>query len=91
MSVVTVPSLPRPNAPLHRPLMYFAAVNAVLVVPAGTEGVKVNALIAILAGDGEDVAAAAKGGNGAAAKAEADAEPEKKPAKKAPAKKAAKA
>lgn len=39
---------------------------AKLVVPAGTEGVKVNALIAVLAADGEDVAAAAKGGNGAA-------------------------
>ena len=35
---------------------------AKLVVPAGTEGVKVNALIAILAGDGEDAAAAAQGG-----------------------------
>ncbi len=35
---------------------------AKLVVPAGTEGVKVNALIAVLAADGEDVAAAAKGG-----------------------------
>ena len=45
---------------------------AKLVVPAGTEGVKVNALIAILAGEGEDVAAAAKGGGGEApAKAEA--------------------
>ena len=44
---------------------------AKLVVPAGTEGVKVNALIAILAAEGEDAAAAAKGGNGAAAKAEA--------------------
>ncbi|MEV0550982.1 hypothetical protein AB0H98_29625 [Nocardia salmonicida] len=32
MSVLTVPSLPRPQAPLHRPLMYFAAVNAALVV-----------------------------------------------------------
>ncbi|MFE1594693.1 hypothetical protein [Nocardia sp. NPDC058705] len=32
MSVLTAPSLPRPKAPLHRPLMYFAAVNAVLVV-----------------------------------------------------------
>ncbi|MGE6783187.1 pyruvate dehydrogenase complex dihydrolipoamide acetyltransferase [Ensifer adhaerens] len=42
---------------------------AKLVVPAGTEGVKVNALIAVLAADGEDVAAAAKGGNGAAAPA----------------------
>ncbi|HEV7318292.1 MAG TPA: pyruvate dehydrogenase complex dihydrolipoamide acetyltransferase [Ensifer sp.] len=44
---------------------------AKLVVPAGTEGVKVNALIAVLAADGEDVAAAAKGGNGAAAPAPA--------------------
>ncbi|RWX75587.1 pyruvate dehydrogenase complex dihydrolipoamide acetyltransferase [Neorhizobium lilium] len=45
-------------------------VVAKLVVPAGTEGVKVNALIAILAADGEDVAAAAAGGD-AAPKAEA--------------------
>ncbi|MGO4449560.1 pyruvate dehydrogenase complex dihydrolipoamide acetyltransferase [Phyllobacterium sp. TAF24] len=45
---------------------------AKIVVPAGTEGVKVNALIAILAGEGEDIAAAAKGGGDAApAKAEA--------------------
>ena len=44
---------------------------AKLLVPAGTEGVKVNALIAILAGDGEDVGAAAKGGAAAPAKAEA--------------------
>src|SRR5688572_21818062 len=44
---------------------------AKLVVPAGTEGVKVNALIAILAGEGEDAGAAAKSGNGSAAKAEA--------------------
>ncbi len=43
---------------------------AKLVVPAGTDGVKVNALIAILAGEGEDVAAAAKGGDAAPAKAE---------------------
>ncbi|WP_117191339.1 pyruvate dehydrogenase complex dihydrolipoamide acetyltransferase [Rhizobium terrae] len=43
-----------------------------LVVPAGTEAVKVNALIAILAADGEDVAAAAAGGGSAPApKAEA--------------------
>ena len=47
---------------------------AKLVVPAGTEGVKVNALIAILAADGEDVAEAAKGGGAAASKAEAKAE-----------------
>jgi pyruvate dehydrogenase E2 component (dihydrolipoamide acetyltransferase) len=32
---------------------------AKIVVPAGTEGVKVNALIAVLAGDGEDAGAAA--------------------------------
>ena len=44
---------------------------AKLVVPAGTEGVKVNALIAILAGEGEDAAAAAKSGGDAPAKAEA--------------------
>jgi len=34
---------------------------AKIVVPAGTEGVKVNALIAVLAGEGEDAGAAAKG------------------------------
>src|SRR3954462_4102115 len=43
---------------------------AKIVVPAGTEGVKVNAVIAILAAEGEDAAAAAKA-DGAAAKAEA--------------------
>ncbi|MBD0416217.1 pyruvate dehydrogenase complex dihydrolipoamide acetyltransferase [Oryzicola mucosus] len=52
-----------------------------LVVPAGTEGVKVNALIAILAGEGEDASAAAKGGD-ALAKTEAKAEkPAEAPAK----------
>jgi pyruvate dehydrogenase E2 component (dihydrolipoamide acetyltransferase) len=45
-------------------------VVAKIVVPAGTEGVKVNSLIAILAADGEDVGAAAAGG-GSAPKAEA--------------------
>ncbi|RWM10474.1 MAG: biotin/lipoyl-binding protein, partial [Mesorhizobium sp.] len=44
---------------------------AKLVVPAGTEGVKVNALIAILAGEGEDAGAAAKSGGSAVPKAEA--------------------
>ncbi|WP_431322177.1 pyruvate dehydrogenase complex dihydrolipoamide acetyltransferase [Rhizobium sp. YTU87027] len=39
---------------------------AKIVVPAGTEGVKVNALIAVLAADGEDVAAAASGAGSAA-------------------------
>ena len=47
-------------------------VVAKLVVAAGTEGVKVNAVIAILAAEGEDVGAAASSGGGAApAKAEA--------------------
>ncbi len=46
---------------------------AKIVVPAGTEGVKVNALIAVLAGEGEDVSAAANGGG----EAKAEAQPEK--------------
>lgn len=46
---------------------------AKIVVPAGSEGVKVNALIAILAEEGEEVAAAAKGA-ASAPKAEAKAE-----------------
>jgi len=61
---------------------------AKLVVPAGTEGVKVNALIAILAGEGEDAAAAAKGGGDSAPKAEAKAEAPKVEAPKAEAPKA---
>ncbi|TIO52624.1 MAG: pyruvate dehydrogenase complex dihydrolipoamide acetyltransferase [Mesorhizobium sp.] len=44
---------------------------AKLVVPAGTEGVKVNAVIAILAGEGEDASAATKADGGATPKAEA--------------------
>ncbi|MEI9410285.1 biotin/lipoyl-containing protein, partial [Mesorhizobium salmacidum] len=44
---------------------------AKLVVPAGTEGVKVNALIAVLAAEGEDAGAAKSGGDAAPAKAEA--------------------
>ncbi|WP_075655399.1 pyruvate dehydrogenase complex dihydrolipoamide acetyltransferase [Pseudochrobactrum sp. B5] len=50
-------------------------IVAKLVVPAGTESVKVNALIAVLAEDGEDVSEAAKAASGdapaAAPKAEA--------------------
>lgn len=46
-------------------------IVAKLVVPAGSEAVKVNAVIAILAAEGEDVADAAKGGDAAPAKAEA--------------------
>ncbi|CAN7521225.1 pyruvate dehydrogenase complex dihydrolipoamide acetyltransferase [Pararhizobium sp. LjRoot238] len=44
---------------------------AKLVVPAGTEGVKVNAVIAVLAAEGEDVSVAASG-NGAAPAAKAE-------------------
>ncbi|MBY5567484.1 pyruvate dehydrogenase complex dihydrolipoamide acetyltransferase [Rhizobium leguminosarum] len=45
---------------------------AKLVVAAGTEGVKVNALIAVLAADGEDVSAAASGAASAAPAPKAD-------------------
>ncbi|KAB2659172.1 pyruvate dehydrogenase complex dihydrolipoamide acetyltransferase [Brucella tritici] len=55
---------------------------AKLVVPAGSEGVKVNALIAILAEEGEDVAVAAKGA-ASAPKAEAKAEAPKEEPKPA--------
>ncbi|MBB4113626.1 pyruvate dehydrogenase E2 component (dihydrolipoamide acetyltransferase) [Rhizobium sp. BK226] len=64
---------------------------AKLVVAAGTEGVKVNALIAVLAADGEDVAAAANGAGSAAPapKAEAASAPKAEaapaPAQSAPA------
>ena len=68
---------------------------AKILVPEGTEAVKVNALIAVLAGDGEDAAEAAKtagqsgGDNGAAsapkAPAEASAAPVEPAASPAPA------
>jgi pyruvate dehydrogenase E2 component (dihydrolipoamide acetyltransferase) len=59
---------------------------AKIVVPAGTEGVKVNALIAVLAADGEDVAAAASGAGGNAAPAAKEApKAEAAPAAAAPA------
>ncbi|XAZ25138.1 pyruvate dehydrogenase complex dihydrolipoamide acetyltransferase [Sinorhizobium sp. B11] len=48
---------------------------AKIVVAAGTEGVKVNALIAVLAADGEDVAAAASGAGSAAPAPKAAAAP----------------
>jgi pyruvate dehydrogenase E2 component (dihydrolipoamide acetyltransferase) len=44
-------------------------IVAKIVVAAGTEGVKVNSLIAILAAEGEDVKAAASGGGSAPAAA----------------------
>jgi pyruvate dehydrogenase E2 component (dihydrolipoamide acetyltransferase) len=53
---------------------------AKLVIPAGTEGVKVNAVIAILTGEGEDVKAAASGGGAAPAKAGAAPTPVATPA-----------
>ena len=62
---------------------------AKIVVPAGTEGVKVNALIAVLAGEGEDVKAAASGAGSAAPAAKAEAAPKKAAAKPATEKKAA--
>ncbi len=58
---------------------------AKIVVPAGTEGVKVNALIAVLAADGEDVAAAASGAGAAAAPAAKDAPKADAPPAAAPA------
>ena len=59
---------------------------AKIVVPAGTEGVKVNALIAVLAADGEDIAAAASGAGGNAAPAAKEApKAEAAPAAAAPA------
>jgi len=59
-------------------------VVAKLVVPAGTEGVKVNAVIAILAVDGEDAKAAASG-SGSAPAAKPDATLAAAPAPVAPA------
>ncbi len=56
---------------------------AKIVVAAGTEGVKVNALIAVLAGEGEDVAAAASGAGSAAPAPKAEATPAQAEAPKA--------
>ena len=56
---------------------------AKILVEAGTENVKVNALIALLAAEGEDVAEAAAGGGGAPAPAEEKAA--EQPAQAAPA------
>lgn len=59
-------------------------IVAKIVVPAGTEGVKVNSLIAVLADEGEDVAEAAKAASGdapaAAPKAETAPAPTPAPA-----------
>jgi len=54
---------------------------AKIVVPAGTEGVKVNAVIAILAGEGEDAKAATKAAPPAEAKPEKTAAKAEAPAK----------
>jgi pyruvate dehydrogenase E2 component (dihydrolipoamide acetyltransferase) len=56
---------------------------AKIVVAAGTEGVKVNALIAVLAGEGEDVAAAASGAGSAAPAPKTEAAPAQAEAPKA--------
>ncbi|RDJ12911.1 pyruvate dehydrogenase complex dihydrolipoamide acetyltransferase [Rhizobium grahamii] len=58
---------------------------AKLVVPAGTEGVKVNALIAVLAAEGEDVSAAASGAGSAAPAPKAAEAPKAEAAPAAPA------
>ena len=58
---------------------------AKILVAEGTEAVKVNAVIAILAEDGEDVAEAAKGGGSAPAPAAAPVEAPATPAAPAPA------
>jgi len=63
-------------------------VLAKIVVPEGTADVPVNQLIAVLAGEGEDVKAAAAGAKGGAAPAPAAA-PKPAPAAEAPAKAAA--
>ncbi len=55
---------------------------AKIVVPEGTQDVPVNELIAVLAGDGEDVKAAAAGGGAKPAPAPAKAEAPKEEAKK---------
>src|SRR5436305_3200992 len=57
--------------------MEFEAVDegkiARIVIPEGTDEVKVGAVIAIMAEEGEDVSAAASAGGGTAPKAEAKA------------------
>ncbi|NMN73656.1 pyruvate dehydrogenase complex dihydrolipoamide acetyltransferase [Rhizobium sp. 57MFTsu3.2] len=58
---------------------------AKIVVPAGTEGVKVNALIAVLAADGEDVSAAASAAGSAAPAPKAAEAPKTEAAPAAPA------
>ena len=55
-------------------------VVAKILVPEGAEGVKVNAPIAVLAGEGEDVAAAAAAGASEAATASTPATPQPAPA-----------
>ncbi|EKF18381.1 pyruvate dehydrogenase complex dihydrolipoamide acetyltransferase [Nitratireductor pacificus] len=57
---------------------------AKLVVPAGTEGVKVNALIAVLAAEGEDVGDAAKAAANGGAAAEKPAAAPQQEAKASP-------
>jgi pyruvate dehydrogenase E2 component (dihydrolipoamide acetyltransferase) len=58
---------------------------AKLVVPAGTEGVKVNAVIALLAGEDEDAAEAASSGAAQAEKKQPEDKPESRVEAEAPA------
>ena len=60
-------------------------VVAKIVVPAGSEAVKVNTVIAVLAADGEDVSAAASGSGAAPAPKAADAAPAPAKSEAAPA------
>jgi pyruvate dehydrogenase E2 component (dihydrolipoamide acetyltransferase) len=57
---------------------------AKILVPEGTQDVPVNNVIAVLAGDGEDVKAAASGGGTSPPKAEAKSTPSSQPSKSEP-------
>ena len=57
---------------------------AKILVPEGTQDVPVNNVIAVLAGDGEDVKAAASGGGTSPTKAEAKSTPSPQPSKSEP-------
>ena len=59
-------------------------VLAKILIPEGTEGVKVNAVIAVLAEDGEDAASVTPSTNGSAAPASASLDAPETPAEAAP-------
>src|SRR5579872_2548269 len=68
--------------------MEYEAVDegtlAKIVVPEGTQDVAVNSVIAVMAGEGEDVKAAARSANAAPAKSAEARKPAAKPAPGAP-------